>query len=152
MGCLSVSIRYALLTSDVLNCAVELELLYRVGYWNLTRCQVSPKRGGRRLYHLIFYSMAKLSASKCSYVVLNYASTLHIKRFSCRTFNLIFSQVHTTKRMIAFLFRKLLVKIHLIAVLLLFHAGLYHKHYGWFAIAERFVLMEGTASPIHMAV
>ena len=70
--------------------------------------------------------------------------------FLCGAFD--FSQVLTAKKMIAFLFPTLTVKTHLSAALLLSHAGLYHTHFGDFAMAARFVLMEGRASHIHTAV
>ena len=53
-------------------------------------------------------------------------SSLHITRY----LHLDFFQVLTKKRMIASLFPTLLAKIFLIAVRLVTHAGVYHKHYG----------------------
>ena len=59
-------------------------------------------------------------------VLQGVTSSLHITRFS--PFD--FLQVLTKKIMIASLFPTLLVTIFLVAVLLLRHAGVYHKHYG----------------------
>ena len=81
------------------------------------------------------------SSGNCQY-------SLYVTRFS--PFD--FLQVLTKKRMIVSLFPTLLAKTFLTAVLLSSHAGAYHKHYGLFMMAARFVSTEGKVKYIHTAV